>query len=52
LATHHASSRGLWLKIAKKGADSASVTYAEALDAALAWVDLPRFSGQFIVLVS
>jgi uncharacterized protein YdeI (YjbR/CyaY-like superfamily) len=37
LATHHASSRGLWLKIAKKGTDSASVTYAEALDAALAW---------------
>lgn len=37
LATHHASSRGLWLKIAKKGTDSNSVTYAEALDAALAW---------------
>jgi len=37
LATHHASSRGLWLKIAKKGAGSASVTYSEALDGALAW---------------
>lgn len=37
LATHHASSRGLWLKIAKKGAGSASLTYSEALDAALAW---------------
>jgi uncharacterized protein YdeI (YjbR/CyaY-like superfamily) len=37
LEAHHASSRGLWLKIAKKGAGATSVTYAEALDAALAW---------------
>ncbi len=37
LATHHASSRGLWMRIAKKGTDSASITYAEALDGALAW---------------
>ncbi len=37
LAKHHASSQGLWLKIAKKGTDSASVTYAEALHGALAW---------------
>jgi uncharacterized protein YdeI (YjbR/CyaY-like superfamily) len=41
LTTNHASSRGLWLKIAKKiadkGAGSPSVTYAEALDVALAW---------------
>lgn len=37
LATHHAASRGLWLKIAKKGSGPASITYAEALDAALAW---------------
>jgi uncharacterized protein YdeI (YjbR/CyaY-like superfamily) len=37
LATHHASSRGVWLKITKKGSGSASVTYAEALDGALAW---------------
>src|SRR6202035_5547769 len=37
LEAHHASSRGLWLKIAKKGAGVASVTYAEALDGALAW---------------
>jgi uncharacterized protein YdeI (YjbR/CyaY-like superfamily) len=37
LEAHHASSRGLWLKIAKKGAGAASVTYAEALDGALAW---------------
>jgi uncharacterized protein YdeI (YjbR/CyaY-like superfamily) len=37
LETHQASSRGLWLKIAKRGAGAASVTYAEALDGALAW---------------
>jgi uncharacterized protein YdeI (YjbR/CyaY-like superfamily) len=37
LATHHASSRGLWLKVAKKGAGSVSVTYSEAIDGALAW---------------
>jgi uncharacterized protein YdeI (YjbR/CyaY-like superfamily) len=37
LASHHATSRGLWLKIAKKGAKSSSVSYAEALEVALAW---------------
>jgi uncharacterized protein YdeI (YjbR/CyaY-like superfamily) len=37
LEAHHASSRGLWLKIAKKGPGLASVTYAQALDVALAW---------------
>jgi len=37
LATNHASSRGVWLKIAKKGATSASITYVEALEVALAW---------------
>jgi uncharacterized protein YdeI (YjbR/CyaY-like superfamily) len=41
LVAHHASSRGLWLKIAKKSAKKsagpASVTYPEALDGALAW---------------
>jgi uncharacterized protein YdeI (YjbR/CyaY-like superfamily) len=37
LQAHHASSRGLWLKIAKQGTGAASVTYAEALDRALAW---------------
>ena len=37
LAAHHASSRGVWLKIAKKGASSASITYAQAIDVALAW---------------
>jgi uncharacterized protein YdeI (YjbR/CyaY-like superfamily) len=37
LKAHHASSRGVWLKIAKKSAGVASVTYGEALDGALAW---------------
>jgi uncharacterized protein YdeI (YjbR/CyaY-like superfamily) len=37
LAMHHASSRGVWLKIAKKGSGSPSVTYAEALEVALVW---------------
>lgn len=34
-------SKGVWLKIAKKGADVDSVTYAEALDVALChgWID-------------
>lgn len=37
----HDDSNGVWLKIAKKGADVDSVTYAEALDAALChgWID-------------
>jgi uncharacterized protein YdeI (YjbR/CyaY-like superfamily) len=47
LAIHHASSRGLWLKIAKKGTDSASVTYAEALDGALAWGWIDGQKGTF-----
>lgn len=37
LAAQHASSAGAWLKIAKKGASSASITYAQAIDVALAW---------------
>lgn len=37
LASHHASSRGIWLKIAKKGSKSVSISYAEALGVALAW---------------
>ena len=37
LATHHASSRGVWLKLAKKGARATSITYAQAIDVALAW---------------
>ena len=37
LAVNHASSRGAWLKLAKKASGVASVTYAEALEVALAW---------------
>jgi uncharacterized protein YdeI (YjbR/CyaY-like superfamily) len=37
LASHHASSRGIWLKLAKKRSKTASVTYAEALEVALTW---------------
>jgi uncharacterized protein YdeI (YjbR/CyaY-like superfamily) len=37
LAEEHASSSGLWLKIGKKGAKAASITYAEAIEVALIW---------------
>jgi uncharacterized protein YdeI (YjbR/CyaY-like superfamily) len=41
LEDNHAESDGAWLKIAKKGADEPSVTYAEALELALCfgWID-------------
>ena len=41
LAKHHASSAGVWLQIAKKDSGLASITYAEALEAALCqgWID-------------
>jgi uncharacterized protein YdeI (YjbR/CyaY-like superfamily) len=41
LAAQHASSAGVWLKLAKKGALTATVTYAEALEEALryGWID-------------
>lgn len=41
LNKHHANSDGLWLQIAKKGAEEPSVTYAEAVDLALCfgWID-------------
>ena len=41
LAEHHQTSTGLWLKIAKKDTGIDTVTYAEALDAALChgWID-------------
>jgi uncharacterized protein YdeI (YjbR/CyaY-like superfamily) len=41
LAAHHATSPGLWLKLAKQGSGIASVTYSEALDVALCygWID-------------
>ncbi|MCY4753066.1 YdeI/OmpD-associated family protein [Pelomonas aquatica] len=37
LKKHHASSDGLWLMIAKRGASQPSVTYAEAVEIALCW---------------
>lgn len=37
LKTNHGSSRGLWLRIAKKGSGQKSVSYPEALDVALTW---------------
>ncbi|MGX5649825.1 YdeI/OmpD-associated family protein [Hydrogenophaga borbori] len=37
LKKHHATSDGLWLKIAKRGATGPSVTYPEAVEIALCW---------------
>jgi uncharacterized protein YdeI (YjbR/CyaY-like superfamily) len=37
LARHHATSKGLWLKMAKKATGVRSVDYPQALDAALCW---------------
>ena len=41
LTAHHASSPGVWLKIAKKGSGIPSVDYSQALDVALChgWID-------------
>jgi uncharacterized protein YdeI (YjbR/CyaY-like superfamily) len=41
LDAHHADSRGLWLRFAKKGSGEPSVTHAEALETALCfgWID-------------
>ena len=41
LKEHHADTKGIWLKLAKKGTGIPSVTYAEALDSALCygWID-------------
>jgi uncharacterized protein YdeI (YjbR/CyaY-like superfamily) len=41
LEKHYGDPKGLWLKIAKKGAGAPTVTYAEALDVALChgWID-------------
>ena len=41
LDEHHATSDGVWLKIAKKGSGIETVSYAETLDAALCygWID-------------
>ena len=37
LKKNHATSDGLWLKIAKRGAQEPSVTYPEAVEIALCW---------------
>jgi uncharacterized protein YdeI (YjbR/CyaY-like superfamily) len=37
LRKHHASSTGIWVRIAKKGTPDPSVTYLEAVDEALCW---------------
>jgi uncharacterized protein YdeI (YjbR/CyaY-like superfamily) len=41
LAEHHRTTKGLWLKIAKKSAETKTVNYVEALEGALAygWID-------------
>jgi uncharacterized protein YdeI (YjbR/CyaY-like superfamily) len=41
LAGHHAASRGIWLKIAKKGSGLPSVSYEDAIAVALCygWID-------------
>ena len=41
LKEHHADTRGVWLKLSKKGTGIPSVSYAEALDSALCygWID-------------
>ncbi len=41
LRKHHATSSGVWLRIAKKGVQDTSVTHAEALELALCfgWID-------------
>jgi uncharacterized protein YdeI (YjbR/CyaY-like superfamily) len=41
LQEHHEGSDGVWVKLAKKGSGRESVTYAEAVEAALAygWID-------------
>lgn len=46
LAQNHETHRGLWLQIAKKGTGIPSITYDEALDAALCygWIDGQRRS--------
>jgi uncharacterized protein YdeI (YjbR/CyaY-like superfamily) len=53
LESNHVSSRGVWLKIAKKGSDYTTITYHQALDIALwfGWIDGQRnkFDDQFFL---
>jgi uncharacterized protein YdeI (YjbR/CyaY-like superfamily) len=46
LEAHHVDHPGIWMKISKKGASVATVSYADAVDAALAfgWVDSQKGS--------
>ncbi|WP_033374614.1 YdeI/OmpD-associated family protein [Actinopolyspora halophila] len=46
LATNHDDSSGVWLRIAKKNAETTSVSYAQALDEALCfgWIDAVKRS--------
>jgi uncharacterized protein YdeI (YjbR/CyaY-like superfamily) len=41
MVTHHESSQGIWLQIARRGSGISSVTYDESLDVALCfgWID-------------
>ena len=47
LERNHSSSRGLWLRLAKKGSPIPTVTYAEALTEAIryGWIDGQRRAG-------
>ena len=47
LRKNHATSSGVWLRIAKKGANVTSVSYLQAVDAALCcgWIDGQKKSG-------
>jgi uncharacterized protein YdeI (YjbR/CyaY-like superfamily) len=47
LASRHRSSSGVWIKIAKKASDHTSITYAEALEVALAWGWIDGQKGKF-----
>lgn len=51
LDKHHATSKGLWLKLAKKDSGIESLNYAEALDIALCygWIDGQKgaFDGEY-----
>lgn len=53
LEEHHVASEGLWLKISKKSSGIESVSYAEALEAALCygWIDGQRdsFDGEYFL---
>jgi uncharacterized protein YdeI (YjbR/CyaY-like superfamily) len=44
LESNHKDSAGVWVRLAKKGSDTASVSYVEALEAALCygWIDAQK----------